>query len=682
MEESLLKTNFIGRDGFVWWIGQIATEKSWEKQASGEGWGLRYKVRIMGYHPDSEAELKDDDLPWAQVMVTSGTGSANVFKTVRYNQGDVVVGFFLDGDNAQLPVIMGAFGNSKYAPKDEPAGPFRSFSGYSDTMKKPSKAALKATETGDQSNASQESPRNLPPAKAAKSKPDNPATYTNSDGKVISLACGNDEEANKGNKSVISKIKNAIQGFVEDLQNFRASIDLNIEYARKWIKDEIDTRAEQITQLASGLISGMVSGIFTKLAPVLGQGLNLLYIDVFGKLLAATGNPIIAHAGGVAAQTATLPGVKVLSDLIGCLTNLVMSKVTGLIADILKSVADNILNFADCIADQTVGAMINGIISLLTDGILPALEGISKILQFFENFNFADFARNSLDALLGLIGLGSCFKKKTKDKYGACKYRLGCGPVKGSDVNLDKLLSISNEANAVSVAAQAAGLPLDGVQNIVGSFNFFSDAISDPASQVIGDPESCFGGFPTICSPPKINIFGGGGEGAEGIPIFGALVGDSGNKTGSVIDIKITNPGSGYTFPPFVEVVDNCNQGYGCVARATIRDGQVDRIYVVSEGENYPATESDPYVVTSVNIINPGYGYEDGDMVVDNLGNEYDVQIQSGSIIKVTPINRKDITDMPVLKVLTSTGTDALLYANLGDRIDDGEVKRVVDCVT
>lgn len=54
----------------------------------------------------------------------------------------------------------------------------------------------------------------------------------------------------------------------------------------------------------------MVSGTFTKLAPVLGQGLNFLYIDVFGKLMAATGNPIVAHAGGVAAQTATLPGVK------------------------------------------------------------------------------------------------------------------------------------------------------------------------------------------------------------------------------------------------------------------------------------------------------------------------------------------------------------------------------------
>jgi hypothetical protein len=39
------------------------------------GWGNRYKVRIMGYHPYSQAELKDEDLPWALVMLPPGTGT-------------------------------------------------------------------------------------------------------------------------------------------------------------------------------------------------------------------------------------------------------------------------------------------------------------------------------------------------------------------------------------------------------------------------------------------------------------------------------------------------------------------------------------------------------------------------------------------------------------------------------
>ena len=75
MEDILIKNNFIGRDGFVWWIGQIAPDAAQIDQISGTGWGNRHKVRIMGYHPYSTAELKDEDLPWAQVMLPPGVST-------------------------------------------------------------------------------------------------------------------------------------------------------------------------------------------------------------------------------------------------------------------------------------------------------------------------------------------------------------------------------------------------------------------------------------------------------------------------------------------------------------------------------------------------------------------------------------------------------------------------------
>jgi hypothetical protein len=683
MEESLLKTNFIGRDGFVWWVGQIAKEESWAEQASGGGWGVRYKVRIMGYHPTTEAELKDEDLPWAQVMLNNGTGSANVFKTVKYNQGDVVIGFFLDGDNAQLPVIMGAFGNSIYSTKDEEVGPFKSFTGYTGTMKKPSKSVLKASESGDQSNKSQESPKNLPAQKAKQVDPENPATYTSTDGFVIDLPCDDDEKDTSGVKKVINKVKTVIEEFVDWIQRQKAKFDEGIEYYRDWIKQEIDTRADQLANLLSGLISGMINGAMEKLIPILSKGLDMLFNSVFAKVLAATGNAIVAYAAGVAAQTAMIGPVKAMQQIVECIVNQVVAKILQPIKDILKSVADNVLNFADCIADQTVGAMINGIISFVTEGILPALNGISKILQFFDDFSFDNLIRNSIDALLGLVGLRSCAKPPQKDKYGACKYRLGCGPVKQDMPDLDGILKNVNVANAAAIAANVSGFPLDGVQDIVGAYDVFSKTISDPASEFLGDVDSCFGGIPTLCGPPKINIFGGGGEGGAASAIMGLGVGEGSNRTGSVISVQVTNPGNGYTFPPFVEVVDNCNQGYGCVARATIKDGKIDTIYVVSEGENYPIDEEDPYVVDNVSIINPGNGYEEDDIITDNLGNQYKADIYLGSIIKVTPINSKDITDIPVISVKTATGSGALLSANLGPRRDfQGEVQQVIDCVT
>ena len=46
MDNLSFKTHFVGKDGFIWWIGQIPDEKSWETQIkNGEGaWGNRYKA--------------------------------------------------------------------------------------------------------------------------------------------------------------------------------------------------------------------------------------------------------------------------------------------------------------------------------------------------------------------------------------------------------------------------------------------------------------------------------------------------------------------------------------------------------------------------------------------------------------------------------------------------------------
>ena len=693
-ESSLLKTNFIGRDGFVWWIGQIAKEKAWAQQVQGDGWGVRYKVRIMGYHPETEAELKDEDLPWAQVMMPPGvgTGGAMIFSSVKFAQGDVVIGFFLDGDNAQVPVIMGSFGKTKYyaAKPGAESKPFSVTSGYSESFKKAPDSVIKNSETNEPGSAP--GPQNVSPKDAAKDpqKNGNKASTTSTAGYIISLACGNgaDDKANSGGKKKKSKatkaienIKNKVQNFTKWLGNKKALFDENLEWLRDEIDKEIDDAAESITKDATKLVGSMVRSAMISMASITNKGIKMLYADVYAKTLAATGNPAVAHLAGVAAQNAMVPAIKAIQCFIECLVNQVIGKITSLVADILKSVANNVLNFVDCVADQTVGAMVNGIITLLTEGVLPLLNGIEKILKFFEDFSFENLLRNGIDALLGLVGLRSCFKKAVKDKYGACKYMLGYGPVKQDEPDLTGILNGANAAKAASAAASVAGFPLDGVQDIVGSYGVFSDAIKDPKNEFLGDVDSCFAGIPTLCGPPKINIFGGGGEGGAATALMGLL--DENTNTGSVIDIQITNPGNNYTFPPFVEVVDNCGQGYGCVARATVKGGKIDTIYVVSVGENYPVDEVLPYVVESVNVIDPGSGYEDGDTVIDNQGNEYEVQVYLGSIIKVTPINSKDITGIPVLEIQSDTGSGALLSANLGVRPDfQGEVKQVIDCVT
>ena len=119
---SLFNSGFLGAS-FNWWIGQVAPDSTWRDNISPgkiespkeiPGWGYRYKVRIIGLHDQGETEIASDQLPWAQVMypVTAGGGQASSGQTPNIRQGNMVFGFFLDGQEQQVPVIMGVLGNN------------------------------------------------------------------------------------------------------------------------------------------------------------------------------------------------------------------------------------------------------------------------------------------------------------------------------------------------------------------------------------------------------------------------------------------------------------------------------------------------------------------------------------------------------------------------------------------
>ena len=105
----LIPTNKIGNDGFSWWIGQVEATASDEENNKG---GYRYKVRIVGDHPQSKEILDTDKLPWANVMMPvnvpfmpGNIGGAHP----QLIPGCWVTGFFLDNDR-QKPIIMGSVG--------------------------------------------------------------------------------------------------------------------------------------------------------------------------------------------------------------------------------------------------------------------------------------------------------------------------------------------------------------------------------------------------------------------------------------------------------------------------------------------------------------------------------------------------------------------------------------------
>ena len=102
----------MGKDGFTWFVGVV------EDRADPKKLG-RLKVRCLGYHAKELNKLPTADLPWAHVMnpITSATVSGVGNTPLGAVEGTWVIGFFIDGPDAQQPMIMGTLPG---VPKDLP----------------------------------------------------------------------------------------------------------------------------------------------------------------------------------------------------------------------------------------------------------------------------------------------------------------------------------------------------------------------------------------------------------------------------------------------------------------------------------------------------------------------------------------------------------------------------------
>jgi hypothetical protein len=693
IQESLLKSNFVGRDGFLWWIGQVAPESAQKKQLDKNAWGNRRKVRIMGYHPSNEADLSNDDLPWAQVLLsaTDGSGAGNYATNIKISPGDSVFGFFIDGDNAQLPVIIGVFGKTKEgASKEEYRLPFQPFTGYTSKIKNDG-SKLKVNETNENTEQTQESPVYLPPQVANSI---NKIAYSSVTGDTVQLGT-----TMPGSK--IDKISTEMQNAIKFLQDLKSYPNLAQEFIDTQVEKLCQEISKKIQGITTEIVGGVVNGTYEKIIPALNQGAKSVYNQVNSTVFASTQSISAAHLAGARAQAATIEPVKQLQKLIPCLINNIINQLGSLIGDMVCALLKNVANVVSCVIDQFVGGLLNGIIDLITTG-MSAVLGVLGLLLSFSNFNLLDTVKNLVEGLLGIPLSLNCGEQPENPDDMVQKWKIGSGPVQSSSFDVNNILGVANNAKALADGTQS---PLSALESVVGPLDFLSADISNP--DFVGNGLSaCFGGTPTTCNPPTINIFGGGGSGASALPIFGSILGD----TGSIIGAIMTSSGSGYTYPPFVSISDNCGKGYGAVAQSVIENGQVTAILINSDGEGYTVgdqptpnnivgadtagatadttldvtqLQQQNITISRVIIENPGYNYKSGDIVTDNFGNQYDVVINNGSISSITPINIKDITDRPVLRVISNTGSGAKLKPVFGftAQVYQGEVKQVIDCV-
>jgi GH24 family phage-related lysozyme (muramidase) len=100
--------HFMGRDGFYWFFGKVVDRE-------GDTLSLgRVRVRVFGIHPDDENLVPNDHLPWATpIMPVTSAGIFGVGASATgLMEGSYVFGFFADGEDAQIPMILGSISNT------------------------------------------------------------------------------------------------------------------------------------------------------------------------------------------------------------------------------------------------------------------------------------------------------------------------------------------------------------------------------------------------------------------------------------------------------------------------------------------------------------------------------------------------------------------------------------------
>jgi hypothetical protein len=727
IEESLLKSNFVGRDGFRWWLGKVApfdSDSNQLDQNNGGGWGNRVKVRIIGYHPFSEDELNNEQLPWAQILLptTAGSGASNFATSHHVRPSDSVFGFFLDGDDAQLPVIVGVFGRTSEVSTKQYKSPFQPFTGYDGRIEKPDNSTLISDESNETNSQSQKSPRRAPSEvindinQNTKSLNRKRSKKSSKFAKESPYYTGIGEKVVLGDSCTENSI-NSIIGLVNNL--FSAVTGLSKSFLN--IPLEISKTVSSIAAAANSLVSNMFGTLSNAIIPILQGGLGNLYNIVFSSTLAATlGNVPAAVAAGIASQTAFLEPVKLLQDALFCGIGAVLNSLTDLIEKLLKSVLKNAKKFVTCVGSQFVGSLINTISQKIEKFINDALGGVTRILTLGGGIDILGVVTDGISAVEKIASFLDCNQNEEKCEGMVNEYVIGKGVVDAIK-NTNAIIKNAKISQKIGEIAVAIG-----------------DDVNDQLADALGVKRGKKYGLPDCDTKisfkrPKIRIFGGGGgKGAKAVPILGSFVKNAdGRVTASIVGVKLLDHGKDYKYPPFIEIEDPSGVGVGAIARSIVDldECKVKEIYMVSIGENYPigTTQIDetrvpitapggkalnpitfefddrderPTTVgvgsqsnigiSEVLIINSGTGYSSSDILVDEDDNQIGISTinlnvdSDGQILNIISENPFIVTEngfYPEIRVRTSTGSGAVLKPSIGIVTSINNLTQIIDCI-
>ena len=626
LEQGLIKTHFLGKDGFIWWIGQVVDQSKWignlpttptDTTEEHKGFDFRYKVRIMGYHTGSPEDLPDDQLPWANIMypVTAGT-SGGAVHTPQLRQGNFVYGFFLDGEDAQMPIIMGVIGYNQYTAllKDIPeGGGFAPFSGYTVDDTVPRNALGTTQEDGtavsedvDASKTNNEEVMESPLSLVGRKDGANKEQYEN--------------RSTVREVATISKCEPApVVGIQRKMKNMLAEVKRIQKTANDWetkVSTKIDNIEEEIAKVKDNAIKGISSDVKRITAEIQKNALKKV-----NDALSDTYNEVFPTE---------LPQLKekveAANDELSCLFRNIMKNLTGMVGGFLNQIIDRFITTPLCAVENFIGSLlgkISGLIDTAIDSVMGPIKGLLAGMGV---------ASSSLDNVMGFATDALSFLSCDEDPR--CSEVKEWNPINGPEISatLD-LFSIVNKAKEAASLVQNA---VEGVTNIGDTLSDiaknadFSDALSD----------SCNVG-PVFCGPPTVEFIGGGGSGATGNVIVSALT--------TVLGVDIITPGGGYIGPPRLKFIDSCNKGKGATGRAVVENGEVVQVIIDDTGIDYlPAPDNSQ----------GGDGYtwaESDETTIRRSDGTYDTPYKPGSVIEV--FDGDEVTSDGKVEIITEKKT-------------------------
>ena len=629
---------FLGKDGFQWFIAQVAPDKVWrDKNNQNFDNGFRAKIRILGYHPaenEGEGGISDENLPWAHFLVSPQFGAGNNYTGTSFalQGGEMVIGFFLDGEEGQQPVVLGAF-YANYniedliSYKEELAKGTTGFKAleidpnieYGDHIQ--IQKQEKILQSGGIVDSNEEVlNKNKEKKKVIEKHFDNKSYHIET------------PEVCEDSKKKTGKISKALQKFFDKINELEKFSDGYIDPVLNKIVNMdqvINDASQEISGAMSGIIRGARFEMFKEINDAVDDAVDFLNPDFLQKSIEA----------------------KKQKDGIYCAIENILNGLKNVIGDFLKGLIGNILNVPLCAAEQFLSGLMSKLTNDIQNMISPLLNGLSKFTGKAMPA-FQDMMTKAMEISAAALALFECEGQKCDEN--PADFLTNKGPDKKKQLDKDSLLgkfTTLSGSGLVGAIADLPGLafPNSSIGDAVGSFSGGS-----PLEGLVG---GCNVSSKT-CGPPRIEIFGGGG--------FGAVADAVINETGKIIGVNMKDFGIGYTEAPYVTMIDDCNNGKGATGVACMDGDKVMNICILDGGGGYLSegvsdSEGVDVIgeVNDINIISTGIGYEEGDLIVSDSGQTMTPIIEDGRIVGVDGKIDQGLTDIPALSIITNTGFGA-----------------------